>query len=91
MENDKVEIHGIEVLKRAANQPDTTNGWNLELRTLSRISGSLIDKPWNNFTEDEPDTKTEVWKFYNDTTLVCTITLNYFDSTKARLVSGSKA
>jgi len=90
-EVEKVEIHGIEALKRSANQPDSTNGWNLELRTKARMVGSLLDKPWDNFTEEEPTTVQEVWKFYQGETLVYTITLNYSDATKARLTDGARS
>ena len=60
------------------------------VNTSDNIIPVFIDFQWDTVNETEPDTITEVYTFKLGLTVVKTITLTYFDASKARLVQVTK-
>lgn len=92
-----VNIHGIEALKRSANQPDPNNKWNLEIRTKTRgtvsLEGLLAGVSWDWFARTLTNPTKETFNFYSGGsggTLVATIELNYTDSTLSTILDGGR-
>jgi len=53
----------------------------------NRLPGSLLSNiDFDDVQQEEPDTETELYKYYNLSVLVATIEIKYFDSSKERLV-----